>query len=585
MHIINHEVERVLEKEKNKKERGFMKNALKTKKGVSPQSFRINKKWVRAGKKDGGVIDTILASRGIEDTEKFLNATVEDIPSGLLFNDAKKALKLLKESIKSGTKIVIYSDYDVDGATGAAVAYLMLKELGADVDYYTNDRFTQGYGMVLSGIDEIVDKHPNVGLILTVDNGIVAHGPIEYANSKGIKVIVTDHHLEGDSLPPAEAIINPKRKDTSYPFEGICGATVVWQLLRELYKKKEAAYKYLDILAIATVGDVVPILEENRIIVKEGLKMLQDETRLSLKILKEMTKTTEISSHFTLAFIYVPIFNAVGRLDGDITKVIRLLTSEDEAECREIVEELININEERKAMTEAQVIKAEELLEEKGIRKAIVVYHESFHEGIVGLIAGRLKEKYNRPAFAFTLTEQGTLKASARSIDGFHLKENLDLCKDVLLGYGGHALAAGLGVEKENLDEFEERINELADAQLTEDHLSKRLVYVDDLDEDDLTLDLIDELDKLEPYGAGFPKPLLKLNDFNVRRCFFMGKDNNHLKLLGEKASIIGWRQAKKYELDGSPLNVTSLGYPSKNVFRNNVSIQFVIEDDNFKEA
>lgn len=547
--------------------------------------FNVNTKWIREGKKADNVIDTILQTRGIKDKEKFLNGNIWDIPSGKLFNDSEKALLILKDYIKNKKKIVIYSDYDVDGATGASVSYLMLKELGADVAYYTNNRFSQGFGMVISGIDEIIDRHPDVGLILTVDNGIVAHDPIEYAKQKGIKVIVTDHHEQGDSLPPAEAIINPKRKDSTYPFDGICGATVVWQLLRELYTDRDAANKYLDILAIATVGDVVPLLEENRIIVREGIKMLEGETRLSLKILKEMTKTTEITSHFTLAFIYVPIFNAVGRLDGDITKVIELLISEDEKECREIIEYLININEERKSMTEAQVIKAEEILEEKGIKTAIVVYDESFHEGIVGLIAGRLKEKYNRPAIAFTMTEQGTLKASARSIDGFPLKDNLDKIKDVLLGYGGHALAAGLGVEADRLDEFEERINKLADSTLTEEDLSRKLIYVDELDESDLTFELIDELDKLEPYGSGFPKPLLKIKDFNVRRCFFMGKDNNHLKLLGNNIDMIGWRQTKNFEDKGSPLRVSALGYPGKNVFRNKVSIQFVIHDDNFKEA
>lgn len=545
----------------------------------------VKTNWVREGVVGQSLTDNILISRGIKNKEYFLRGTIWDIPDGMLLNDMDKAIPVIKEAIKNGVTFVIYSDYDVDGAIGAVVAYLMLKELGANVYYYTNNRFTQGYGMVVSGIDEIIQRHPDVKIILTVDNGISAHGPIDYANSLGLQVIVTDHHEQSETLPNAVAVINPKRNDSTYPFDGICGATVVWKLLRELYVDRDKANEYLDILAIATVGDVVPILEENRIIVKEGLKLLRDEKRLSLRILKELTKTADISSHFTLAFLYVPIFNAVGRLEGDITKVIQLLTSENEDECRTIVEELININEDRKAMTVAQVAKAEEILEVKGIKDVIVVYDESFSEGIIGLIAGRLKEKYNRPTFAFTKSETGVLKASGRSIEPFPLKKNLDTMKEVMLGYGGHALAAGLSIEADRLSEFEDRMLEIAKDTLVEKDFEKNIVFLDEITENQLSFDMIEELEELEPYGAGFPKPLLKLKDFNVRRAFFMGKDGVHLKLLGEHVSIIAWRQTREYEKMGNPLKVTSLGYPSKNIYNNNVSIQFMIENDNFKET
>jgi len=546
--------------------------------------MEYKRKWrgFNFANKNMSITDKVLALRGIKDKNYFLNGTISDLYDISLLNDGIKADKIIEEAIKNKGKIVIYSDYDTDGASGAAVSYMMLKELGADVYYYTNNRFAQGYGMCISGIDEIIRICPDTKLIITVDNGIVASEAAKYVKKLGIKLIITDHHEQGDELPIADAVVDPKRIDSTYPFDGICGAVVVWKVLRELYKDKKEANKYLDILAIATAGDVVPLVDENRIIVKEGLKLLNNESRKSLKILKNMTNTTEINSHFTLGFIYSPIFNAVSRLNGSINDVIQMLISNDEEFIKGKIQKLIRINEGRKELTNRQVEEAEKMLDTKGIKEVILLYNENFHEGIVGLIAGRLKEKYNRPTFILTQSKDGNIKGSARSIENFNVKKNLDKCKDLLLGYGGHAMAGGLSLKPKNLELLEEKLIELAKEELTEDDFIKKFYYVGTLEEKEVNINLIKELEKMEPYGPGFEKPLIKLKNFNVRRVFEMGSEKEHLKLTGDRINLLLWRQAKTFKERGNPLNITALGYPELNVYNKNVSLQFIVNEDNF---
>lgn len=547
-------------------------------------SDALNKRrWIKQEGKGDNLTKKILDIKGIKNKDLFLNGKLSDMHDIALLNDGIKAGNIIKEAIKNGEKIIIYTDYDTDGASGGAVSYMMLTELGADVNYYANNRFKQGYGICVSGIDEIIEMYSSVGLIITVDNGIVAFEQAKYLKEKGIKLVITDHHDQGEGIPDAEAVVNPKRKDSTYPFNGICGATVVWKVIRELYKDKKDANKYLDILAISTVGDVVPLVDENRIIVKEGLKLLNNDSRKSLKILRELTNTAEINSHFTLGFIYSPIFNAISRLKGEIIPVIDMLVSEDEDFIRKTAAELIDINNKRKDITNTQLERAKEKLVGEEIKKVIVLYDEDFSEGIVGLIAGRLKEEYNRPVIALTKSDDGKfIKGSARSIEGYNVKECFDKCKDLLLGYGGHAMAGGLSLKEENLEKLEERLIKLANELLTTEDYIKKFYYVDILKEDEINMDLIDELKELEPYGKDFEKPLIMIKDFNVRRVFAMGKEKNHIKLVGDDLSLIAWRQVEHYEKRGKPLNITALGYPEINVYRNNVNMQFMIDNDNF---
>ncbi|MDF2879476.1 MAG: recJ [Clostridiaceae bacterium] len=541
-----------------------------------------------------GISDTslkILLNRGIDTVEKIENFMFNGLNSFYdtrLMKDAEIAVKIIIDSIKNKEEIVIYSDYDCDGICGGAVGVRLLKGLGAVTHVYTNNRFTQGYGMCKSGIDEILKLYSAVKLIITVDNGIVAYEGIQYAKDLGLKVIVTDHHEQGDTIPNADAVVDPKRKDDTYPFKGLCGTGVIFKLMLLLYwemgKRIQNVYDVLDIVAVATVGDIVPIVDENRIIVKEGLKLISEEKKPLFRIFREITGVTTINSHYTLGFIYVPMINSVGRLEGNTEDIIEMLVSEDEEFIKSVIEHLKTTNEKRKEMTKDQCETAEKLLKEKGMKNIIVLYDESFHEGIVGLIAGRLKEKYNRPAIVFTKHEGG-LKGSGRSIDNFHLKEVFDELKSLLLGYGGHAKAAGLSIKEENLDRFEEALNKLSEKYLKKDDFMINFNIDCVLNAQKIGVEIVDELKQLEPFGEGFPKPVLVLDNFQASQAMYMGEEKNHVKLISDKVSMIIWREAEKYRKKGEPQKVKAIGYPELNVYKNKVNLQFTVNNDNFQKA
>lgn len=543
---------------------------------------QTQRKWIAEEIKGENLVEMILNQSGIEDKEYFLNGKIEDIPSITLIEDGQKAVKILRTAIQNNDKIGIHYDYDTDGVGGGSASYLMLKELGANVFAYSNNRFKLGYGICKKAIDDMIEQHPDIKIILTVDNGISAIDAIKYAKDKGLIVIITDHHEPGEELPIADAIINAKIKNCGYPFTELCGAGVVWKLISELYEDRQNANKYLDIVSISTVGDVVPLVDENRLIVKKGLELLRNESRLSLRILKEETKTDRITSDSTLGFLYSPIFNAISRINGDISLVFDMLVSEDEKFIRKTCKELIRINNLRKEKTNNQLELAEKLIKDIKIEEVIVIYDETFDEGVVGLIAGRIKEQYNRPTIVLTRAEDGSLKGSGRSIEGFNMKENLDKVKELLLGYGGHYMAGGLSIIESNLEEFKKRIIEIAKYVLTEDDLVKKFRYNFTITEDKITIDLIKKIESLEPFGQGFKSPVFKIKDFKVDSVQFMGQDNDHLKLKGERISMISWRNVLAFKERGNPMSINALGSLSINTFRDIDYLQFMVIEDNF---
>lgn len=565
----------------------------------------MNKCWIypdtnieelKKDKRLTGVSDTvlhILANRGFnkpEEIETFLFGTLEEVLHDTrLMKDSETAVSIIRESIANGEHMVVYSDYDSDGVNSAVVMTSLLHTAGAKVDFYTNNRFTQGYGMMPSGVDAILEMYPETKLIITTDNGIMAFEGVQHAIDKGLKVIITDHHEQGDTLPPAHAVVDPKRKDCPYPFKGLCGAGVAFKLMMLLYWEMdlslEPVYDTLDVVALATVGDIVPLVDENRVIVQEGIKMIESGKRDVFRIFKEVTGVKEITAHWALGFVYVPMINAIGRLDGDPRRAIEMFFTEDEEEIRTSIEYLKERNDERKGMTEIQYKRAEEIIEEKGLKKVIVVYDESFHEGIVGLIAGRLKEKYNRPTFVFTNNEKGELKGSARSIDNFHLKDSFSKAKEHMVGGGGHAKAAGLTIRLDQLEAFEAFMNELADEWLTDDDFIKKYHVDSVLDAKNLDTTIVDDLKELEPFGEAFSKPILVLENFTAKRPFYMGEEKNHVKLIGDTVSLIMWRDAERYREMGEPLSVKAIGFPELNIFRGNISLQFTVDGDNYKNA
>lgn len=529
----------------------------------------------------------VLYNRGfksVEEIEKFLYSSLDDIHDSRLLKDSEKAVKIMQQAINEGWTIVNYSDYDSDGVCSSSVCVKGINNLGGNIHYYTNNRFIDGYGMCPAGVEELVKRYPDVKLIITTDNGIVAYEGIKKAKELGIKVIVTDHHEMGEYLPNADAVVNPKRRDCEYPFKGLCGAGVIFKLMLLLYwemgQDLDYVYDMIDIVALASIGDVVPILDENRVIVREGLRKVKEEKRYVFKALREKTNVTEVSTE-TFGFVYVPMLNALGRIEGSPEDAIAMFCSEDEEFIDKSIDRLIEINEIRKKLTEEQQKLGEEILEKKGLREVIVLYDPVFHEGVVGLIAGRLKEKYFRPVIVLS-NHNGVLKGSARSIPGFHIKEAFDKVKDTLAGYGGHAMAAGLGVKEDKLQEFEDAICEIAKNTLTEEDYVPKVNVDTVLNANDVSIKIVDDLEILEPFGEGFRKPMFGLKNFKGSRCFYMGSEKQHVKIASNSISVLMWSQSEKFKNLGEPLTIKAIGYPSINVYKNNVSLQFIVNGEEF---
>lgn len=526
----------------------------------------------------------ILLNRGIDTYEKindFLNLSLADLHDTRLLIDSEKACYKIIDTIKQGKEITIYGDYDVDGACSTSLLYLSLKNLNANVNFWTNNRFVEGYGLNCLGLEHMLKKYPNTSLIITCDNGIVAYEGIDKANELNVEVIVTDHHEANKILPNAYAIVNPKRKDSEYPFKELCGTGVVFKLMLLLYEllneDLDYIYDMLDIVSIATVADVVPLLGENRILVKEGIKKVKEESRYVFESLRNITQSKNISS-YTFGFIYGPMINALGRLNGSQIDTIEMLISDNKEVIDEKVKELFELNEKRKSLTDIQMELAESILNKKTeIPKVIIISHPDFHEGIVGLIAGRIKEKYYRPTIILS-EENGILKGSARSIPNFHIKNVFDELNSYLLKYGGHSMAGGLTLKKENLQEFETNINALAGKMLTDEDFIPKIIIDSVLDANKIDTDLVDKLMLLEPFGEGFQKPIFGLKNFCGISHKYM--NDKHFKIKGSNISVIGWNQADRYKELKEPLRVKAIGYPSLNTFNQVTSIQFIIKDN-----
>lgn len=535
----------------------------------------------------------VLYNRGFRDVEsidRFLQGTMTDLHDPRLLKDADKATDILIKAIKEDVFIVVYGDYDCDGVSSVTVMVELLQKAGARVGYYTNDRFKQGYGMMASGVDELLVMYPETKLIVTTDNGIMAFEGVKYAKDKGLTVVVTDHHEQGAELPNADAIVDPKRVDCDYPFDGLCGAGVAFKVMLLMYYKMgkplQTVYNTLDIVGMATVGDVVPLIDENRILVQKGLDMIRDEKRLAFRALREVFDAKVINAHFTIGFQYVPAVNSIGRLDGNPRRAIDMFFEEDYEAVLETAQYLKDINNKRKEITVEQCLEAEEMMKSKGLKHVIVAYSPTFHEGIVGLIAGRLKEEYNRPVFVFS-SHEGKLKGSGRGIDGFHLKKALEVLKEknLIVGGGGHAKACGLTIDMSMLEGFEKAVNEMAEAVLTEEDFTKKhdIDYV--FHSSEVTIDVIDELKFLEPFGEAFSKPKLVVDGFNVDKVFYMGEEKNHVKLCSSGLDMILFRESEHFKSMGEPTRVKAIGYPDLNVWNNRVSVQFLIDGKNLQPA
>ena len=484
---------------------------------------------------------------GDEAIDYYLNGTIADLYDGMLMQDMDKAVEILAEKIAEEKPIRIIGDYDIDGVNATYILQEGLSGLGAQVDTDIPDRIKDGYGLNIDLIDRALGD--GVDTIITCDNGIAASDEIAYGKKNGLTVIVTDHHeipyveMNGEKeymLPRADAVVDPHRPDCEYPFKGLCGAAVAYKLIEALYNVMQRDPEDVDYLmenvAIATVGDVMDLTGENRIFVKQGLEMLKRTKNQGLKALIECTGIdTERLNTYHIGFVLGPCINASGRLDT-AKRALELLNAKSRREAVMLAEDLKALNDSRKEMTEKGVEEAVQMIEGTSLKedKVLVVYLPDCHESIAGIIAGRIKERYYRPAFILTKAEEG-VKGSGRSIESYDMFAQMCRCRALFTKFGGHKLAAGLSLEEGNVERFRRTINELAD--LTEEDLQMKVSIDMLLPFPYITEQLIGELQLLEPFGKGNTKPLFAERNLRVISPRIFGKNRNVLKCRLEDAA------------------------------------------------
>lgn len=523
--------------------------------------------------------------RTLDDIANLTNVSIDLEHNPFEMQDVEKATDIISDHIDMNSYIMVFGDYDTDGVCSTTIMVRGLRELGAEVDYFVNNRFVHGYGINEKAVKDMLKEAPKKpDLIITVDNGIVAYEGIDYAVSQGIDVVVTDHHIASEKLPNALAVVNPHRLDDTSTFKEVCGATVAYKTLLVLYFNREvpfdALYDMRDLVALATVGDVMPIIDENRWFVTAGLDLIGKGKRKQFDVLREVIqgeKAFNLNAEL-FGFLLSPIMNAPGRMEGVPDKAIDLFLTDDESEMKVLAEQLVELNTRRKAVTAEQVKLAESVVDVHS-HNAIVVYHKDFHEGIIGLIAGQLKEKYYKPTVVFADGPDGTVKGSARSIDSYHIKEAFDRVSQHIKGYGGHAAAAGLSVEKTAFDAFKAALEKDA-SPLSPDEL-KPVVNVDAvLDPSEIDEELIQEIDLLRPFGQGFEAPLFGMKSLEINKVFFM-TDGKHAKLVGKNNLSLLMFGGGDHVRDMGEIKVAqAVGSPSLNTYNGRTNVQFMVHRD-----
>ena len=556
---------------------------------------------------------------GDEAIDFYLNGTVEDLYDGLLMKDMDRAVDILKEKIEEGKKIRVIGDYDIDGVNATYILQQGLAGLGADVDTDIPDRIKDGYGLNQMLIDRALED--DVDTIITCDNGIAAMNEIAYGKENGMTIVVTDHHevpyLEENGekkylLPPADAVVDPHRADCEYPFKGLCGAAVAYKLVEVLYRvsgKSEQEVEHLqerlmENVAIATIGDVMDLVGENRVFVKKGLELLKTTKNEGLHALMQCTGVdTANLNTYHIGFVIGPCINAGGRLDT-AKRALELLNASNRRGAVTLAADLKELNDSRKEMTEEGVEEAVRQIESSSWKddQVLVVYLPECHESIAGIIAGRMKEHYHKPVFVITRTKEG-LKGSGRSIEAYHMYKEMNKIKECFDKFGGHPMAAGFSMQEDRLEEFREKLN--ANATLTEDDFAEK-VHIDvALPISYLSESLINEFELLEPFGNENTKPLFAQKDLYIKGMRVLGTTGRCLKLflsdangtsidamyfgesdvfLEELISFCGKEEAQRIQKGLSHhiwMDVTY--YPQVNEWRGQKNIQIVIQNYRFK--
>lgn len=544
------------------------------------------------------VIARLIRNRDIQDMKEirsYLYGTLAEIPSPWKMKDMERAVQILQKKITQKKKIRIIGDYDIDGVTATCILLKGLKRLNANVDTYIPDRVKDGYGMHEQLIDKALED--GIDTILTCDNGIVAAAEIEYAKKEGLTVIVTDHHdipfrdTEDGRIwiiPKADAVVNPKQNDCLYPNKNICGAVVAWKLIWALYERlgidSDEIWDFLELAAIATVGDVMDLQGENRIIVKEGLKKLSSTSFEGLKALicVNNLEGAEITAYH-VGFVIGPCINASGRLDT-AARSLELLLADNMEDAMKLADDLYDLNQSRKAMTEQGKEQAIQSIEENNLGKdrVLVVYLPDCHESLAGIIAGRIREAYNKPVFVLTKGADG-VKGSGRSIEAYSMYEELVKCSDLLTQFGGHPMAAGLSMEEKNVELFRRRLND--NCTLTEQDLIPKIMIDVPMPISYLSKKLTEQLKVLEPFGKGNSKPLFAQKNLRAVGIRVFGRNRNVAKMLlidenGIKMDAVYFGEAQEFvDFVQAHDTISVTYYPEINVFQGRENLQVIIKN------
>ena len=544
------------------------------------------------------VIARLIRNRDIQDMKEihsYLYGTLAEIPSPWKMKDMERAVQILQKKITQKKKIRIIGDYDIDGVTATCILLKGLKRLNANVDTYIPDRVKDGYGMHEQLIDKALED--GIDTILTCDNGIAAAAEIEYAKKEGLTVIVTDHHdipfrdTEDGRIwiiPKADAVVNPKQNDCLYPNKNICGAVVAWKLIWALYERlgidSDEIWDFLELAAIATVGDVMNLQGENRIIVKEGLKKLSSTSFEGLKALicVNNLEGAEITAYH-VGFVIGPCINASGRLDT-AARSLELLLADNMEDAMKLADDLYDLNQSRKAMTEQGKEQAIQSIEENNLGKdrVLVVYLPDCHESLAGIIAGRIREAYNKPVFVLTKGADG-VKGSGRSIEAYSMYEELVKCSDLLTQFGGHPMAAGLSMEEKNVELFRRRLND--NCTLTEQDLIPKIMIDVPMPISYLSKKLTEQLKVLEPFGKGNSKPLFAQKNLRAVGIRVLGRNRNVAKMFlidgnGIKMDAVYFGEAQEFvDFVQAHDTISVTYYPEINVFQGRENLQVVIKN------
>lgn len=548
------------------------------------------KRWKIINKdKNKPLLEILLKNRSLPDAHLQKFKLSDRLHDPYLLNDMNKAVDRIISAMQNNEKIGIFGDYDADGVISTVLMIKLFQKLHYPAKYFVPDRVSDGYGLKPHNIEKAIEQ--NINLMITVDNGISSNEAVDFANQNNIDVIITDHHLQEGKLPEAFAVVNPNRKDSKYPFKELCGAGVVYKLIHALGEKvleennfKNFMLTNLDLVCMATIADIVPLVDENYAITKFGLKSLSESKRPGLVELKRVCGVLgKKITPMVVGFYLAPRINAAGRLKH-ASVAVELLLSETIEKARDLANELNNLNSRRQSVQQNYIqtvidqLSSGEISEEK----LIIVENEEWEPGIVGLISGRIKEKYYRPVFAFTKDLEGNYVGSGRSIDNFHITEALTKFKELFLNYGGHQKAAGVTIPAENFIDFKQKISDYARKKIKDEDLIEELIIETYLEPDELNISAVTMIEQIGPFGEGNPEPVLALNGLIITDIILIG-NGKHLKFFvtkgGQDFECIWWQKGELKDSLGFGQKIDLAFKPSINLWNRTKKLQLIVED------